>query len=113
MIAVGGNTWKLTSGNTQMTRVPAAAHQAGTLAEGGRECIEDIYGWVKPLNQSFITASRSIQFISFLFKYGKDCPRRIAACYLSSEWVGSYVFAGLLLIRFQSPFENWLEIWRA
>lgn len=71
-----------------MTRVPAAAHQAGTLAEGGRECIEDIYGWVKPLNQSFITASRSIQFISFLLKYGEDSFGRFAAFYLDSEWVG-------------------------
>jgi hypothetical protein len=50
-----------------MTRVHAVAHQAGALAKCGRERIEDIHGWVKPLGQSLIAAPRSIQLISFPF----------------------------------------------
>ena len=55
-----------------MKRGLAAAHQSSALAECGRECIEDIYGWVKPLDQPFITGSRSIQLISFPLKYSED-----------------------------------------
>ena len=88
----------------QVTRVAAVAksvaHQASALAKSGRERIEDIHGWVKPLGQSFIAAPRLIQFIGFPFKYGEDCFGRIAAVDLSSKRVGSQIFASLLFILF-------------
>jgi hypothetical protein len=71
--------------------------QASNLAKGCRKRVDDIDGWVKPLGQPVIAAPRSVQFVSFPFKYGEDSFRRIAAFYLSREWVGSKVLPGLLL----------------
>ena len=88
-------------------------HQACDLAKRGRECAENIHGWIEPLGESLVVALTFIQFIGYLLKYGEDSfGRRIAAIYLSSEWVGSQVFTGLLPILFQGFFEHWLKIWR-
>jgi len=91
-------------------RLVAVAHQASALAKCGRERVEDVHGWIEPLCESLVAAPRLIQFIGFPFKSGEDSLRRIAAFDLSSEWVGSKVFAGLLLVLFQGLFEDWLKI---
>jgi hypothetical protein len=113
MIVAGGNTWKSTLGRGQVTRLVAEAHQNSALENYGRERAEDIQGWIEPLSESLIrvAAPRSIRFVDFPFKYGEDGFRRVAACYLNSEWVGSQVFAGLVLILFQGLFEDWLKVW--
>ena len=93
------------------TQIVAVAHQARALAKSGRERGEDIHGWTEPLSESLIAALRLIEFVSFPLKYGEDGFGRIAAFDLSSDWVGSQVFAGLLLILFHGFFEDRLKVW--
>ena len=111
MIVIGGNVYKLTLGNGQVTRLVSVAHQANALAKCGRERGEDIYGWIEPLSESLIAAPRLMEFVGLPFKYGEDGFGRIAGFDLSSERVGSQVFASLLLILFQGLFEDWLKVW--
>jgi len=79
------------------------------------ERVEDIHSWVKPFGQSLIAAPRLIQLIGLPLQYGEDSSWDsfgiITAFNLSSGWVGSQVFAGLLLILVQGLFEDWLKVW--
>lgn len=87
------------------------AHQACDLAKRSRERAEDIHGWIEPLGESLVAVLALIRFIGYPLEYGEDSFGRITAIYLSSEWVGSQVFTGLLPILFQGFFEHWLKIW--
>ena len=82
------------------------AHQACDLAKRSRERAEDIHGWIEPLGESLVAVLALIQFIGYPLEYGEDSFGRITAIYLSSEWVGSQVFTGLLPILFQGFFEH-------
>ena len=97
-MVVGGNAWKLKL--EKMTRRASAAHRSSSLAKCSRERVEDIHGWLQPLDQSFIAALRLIQFIGFIFQYVEDLLGRIAASNLSSKRVGSEIFSGLFFILF-------------
>ena len=85
------------------------AHRAYALAKGSRERVENIHSWIEPLSESLIAALRFIQLSGFRFKYGEDGFGRSAALYFRSEWVGSQVFPGLLLILLEGLYEDELK----
>ena len=89
-----------------MMRQQAGTHGADALSKGGRESVEDIHSWGKPLCESLVAALRLIEFVGFPFEYGEDSFRRIAAFYLLCEGVGSEFLSGLLLVFLQGPIED-------
>ena len=93
-----------------MMRQDAGTHRADALTKGGREGVEDIYGWRKPLCESLIASLRSIEFVGFPFKYGEYSFRRVTAFYFLCEGVGAEFLSGLLLVFAQGPIEDWLII---
>ena len=86
-------------------------HRANALTESGRESVEDVHSWRKPLGESLIAALRLIQLVGLPLKYGEDSIRRAAAFDLLREWVGGKFFSGLPLVLLQSFIEDQLEIW--
>jgi hypothetical protein len=86
-------------------------HRANALTKGGRESVENVHGWRKPLCESFIAALRSIQFVGFPLKYGEDSLRRSTAIDLICERVGGKFLSGLPLVLLQSLIEDRLKVW--
>ena len=76
----------------------AGTHRTNTLSEGSRERVENIHGWSEPPGESLVALL--IYFVGLPLKYGKDGVGRIATVYLSSQRMGSKVFAGLLFVLF-------------
>ena len=93
-----------------MMRQDAGTHRANALTNGGREGVEDIHGWCKPLGNPLIASLRLIEFVGFPFKYGEDSFRRVTVFYLLCERIGSEFLSGLLLVFVQGPIEDWLII---
>ena len=87
-------------------RQDARTHRTHTLAESGRECVEDIHGRREPLGEAFIPALILIYIVGFPLKHGKDSFRSIAALYLLRERVGNKVLSGLLLVLYQGFVQN-------
>ena len=99
MILLGWNTLvELMLGHRQVTKVNSIADHAYGWTKGGRECVEDIHSWFEPLDEPLIAFLRLIEVSGFRFKYREDVFGRSAAVYFRSEWVGSQVLPGLLLI---------------
>jgi hypothetical protein len=94
-----------------MMRQRAGTDRTNTHANGGRECIEDIHGWRKPLGEPLIAVLRLIEFVGFPLKYCKNSFRSIAAFNLLCEWVCGKIFSGFLLVLFQGFIEDWLKFW--
>ena len=86
-------------------------HRANAFAEGGRESVENVHGWRKPLGELFITALRLIEFVGFPLKYSEDIFRRMTGFYLLCEWVGCKILSGLPLVLAEGPIEDGLKIW--
>ena len=86
-------------------------HSANAFAEGGRESVENIDGWCKPLDESFITALRLIEFVGFPLEYNEDIFKRIAGIYLFRERVGGKILSGFLLELAEGLIEDWLKFW--
>ena len=93
-----------------MIRQDAGTRRTNALTNGGRESVEDIHGWRKPLCEPLIAALRLIEFVGFPFKYGEDSFRRVTVFYLLCEGIGSEFLSGLLLVFVQGPIEDWLVI---
>ena len=91
-------------------RQRAGTDRANARANGGRECAEDIHGRRKPLGESLVAALRLVEFAGFPLKYGEDGFRRVTGPYLRRERVSDKVLSGLLLVLYQSFFEDGLKI---
>ena len=91
-------------------RQRAGTDRANTRANGGRECAEDIHGRRKPLGESLVAALRLVEFAGFPLKNGEDGFRRITGPYLRRERVSDKVLSCLLLVLYQSFFEDGLKI---
>lgn len=106
-----GKYLKVIVGTQMNLDAVVGTYRTNALAEGGRQRVDDIHGWLKTLSESLIAALRLTEFVGFPLKYGENSLRRITAFYLLCEWVGGKIFSGLLLILFESLFEDWLETW--
>ncbi len=79
-------------------------------SERPRECMKDLYSWVKPSGPVFISTLRLIEFLDLLLKQVENITRRAAVLELGSEWVITKILFRASFVRSQGIIKNKLEV---
>ena len=106
----GENTCKISMTYTSQRSSHLETYQTNTLAQCLRERIQDIHGWIEPIRQPFIAASRSVEVPDLPLKDGENGDRRVAGLKLGGEWMYKEISLCLFFVCFQGIIEYELEV---
>ena len=94
--------WSHTSEGRSRVAKPLATYRSNAVAEGRRECEQDIHSGIQPLCPLFASTLRLIEGLYLGSKNGENGSGRVAGLQLVGKGMGGNILLRLLFVRFPS-----------